>query len=125
MSSRSSIEPCEHVRSKGRSDRSMVFNSLRMNLWVIRSRRENPSADTGRHPSREMGPKELSSTLSQASFPLVNCRLTALSSAQSPARYPGSTQGHRVSPTAHDLLSTGPVDNVLFRPPLAAYGFWR
>jgi hypothetical protein len=93
----------------------VVFNSLRMNLWVIRSRRENPSKHPGRHPSREMGLEELSSTLSPGVFPLVKRRLTTSGSAQSPGRHPGSTQEHSVSPTAHDLLSTGPVDNVLFR----------
>ena len=46
----------------------MVFNSLRMNLWVIRSRRENHCCVVGGLPSREMSPKELSSTLSRERF---------------------------------------------------------
>jgi hypothetical protein len=95
----------------------VVFNSLRMNLWVIRSRRENHCCVVGGLPSREMGPKELSSTLSRAVLPLVRGQLAASGHWQSPGGYPGSAQVCRVSPTAHDLLSTDPVDNLLFRGP--------
>jgi hypothetical protein len=103
----------------------MVFNSLRMNLWVIRSRRENHCCVVGGLPSREMSPKELSSTLSREVLPLVRGQLAALGHGQSPGRYPGSAQAARVSPTAHDLLSTDPVDNLLFRGARAAYGCAR
>ncbi len=70
----------------------MVFNSLRMNLWVIRSRRENHCCAVGGLPSREMGPKELPSTLSRGVLPLVRGQLAALGHGQSPGRYPGSAQ---------------------------------
>jgi hypothetical protein len=93
-----------------------------MNLWVIRSVQENHHWAVGRLPSREIGPKELSSTLPKASFQLVRRQLVASSPAWSPGRYPGSAQANRVSPTAHNLLSTSPVDNVLFRWSFTAYG---
>ena len=102
---------CDDVRSKVFGEACGVFNNLRMNLWVIRSGRENHGSVAGHHPSREIAPKELSSTRSGGVFPLVRARLQAVSQRQSPGRYPGSAQAHRVSPTAHDLLSTGPVDN--------------
>jgi hypothetical protein len=103
----------------------VVFNSLRMNLWVIRSRRENHCCVVRGLPSREIGPKELSSTLSREALSLVRGQLAASGHWQSPGRYPGSAQARRVSPTAHDLLSTDPVDNLLFRAPQAAYGCAR
>ncbi len=117
--------PCGDVRSNGPRRDCVVFNSLRMNLWVIRSRRENHCCAVGGLPSREMGPKELPSTLSRGVSPLVRGQLAALGHGQSPGRYPGSAQARRVSPTAPDLLSTGPVDNLLFRGAQAAYGCAR
>jgi hypothetical protein len=70
-----------------------------------------------------MEPEELSSTPSKGVFNLVNTTLRDLIQCWSPGRYPGSTQVQRVSPTAHNLLSTGHVDNTLFRLRWAAYGF--
>ena len=102
---------CDDVWSKVFGEACGVFNNLRMNLWVIRSGRENHGSVARHHPSREIAPKELSSTRSGRVFPLVRARLQAVSQRQSPGRHPGSAQAHRVSPTAHDLLSTGPVDN--------------
>ena len=102
-----------------------VFNRLRMNLWVIRSGRENPSNARRSLPSREMAQKELPSTPPIEVFPLVNQQLSTPTRYQSPGRYPGSAQAHRVSPTGLNSLSTAPVDNKLFRLPLAAYGFPR
>ena len=94
-----------------------------MNLWVIRSGRENPSKARRSLPSREMAQKELPSTPPIEVFPLVNQQLLTPRRYQSPGRYPGSAQAHRVSPTGLNSLSTAPVDNKLFRLPLAAYGF--
>jgi hypothetical protein len=62
----------------GLMSRQGVFNSLRMNLWVIRSGWENPCRVNARHPSCEIAPEELSSTLSRAAFPLVRGQLSAL-----------------------------------------------
>ena len=100
-----------------------VFNRLRMNLWVIRSGRENPSQARRPLPSREMAQKELPSTPLIEAFPLVNQHFPTPTRCQSPGRYPGSPQAHRVSPTGLNSLSTGPVDNKLFRGPPTAYGF--
>ena len=94
-----------------------------MNLWVIRSARENPGTVGRLHPSREMGRKELPSTPHIKAFPLVSDQLPTLTGCWSPGRYPGSAQAHRVSPTGQNLLSTAPVDNRLFRRVPAAYGF--
>ena len=77
------------------------------------------------HPSCEMSPKELSSTLSRGTFYLVKRQLETASQCWSPARYPESAQAQPVCPTAQNLLSTPPVDNPLFRQAAAAYGYPR
>src|SRR5215211_3725400 len=102
-----------------------VFNRLRMNLWVIRSGWENPRQASSPLPTREMARKELPSTPPIEVFPLVKRQLRTTAGGGSPGRYPGSAQVHRVSPTGLNSLSTGPVDNKLFRSPPAAYGFPR
>jgi 4-hydroxybenzoate polyprenyltransferase len=45
---------------------------LRMNLWVIRSDRENPGTVSRPHPSGEMTRKEVPSTAHIGAFPLVS-----------------------------------------------------
>ena len=67
--------------------------------------------------------KELPSTPRIGASPLVKAQLPIRERCESPGRYPGSAQAHRVSPTERNLLSTGPVDNGLFRSAQAAYGF--
>ena len=101
---------------------AVVFNSLRMNLWVIRCAGENHPSPGRPHPSREMVQKELPSTPPTSAFPLVILQLRIAVGCESPGRYPRSAQANRVSPTGPNLLSTGPVDNALFRPVSAAYG---
>ncbi len=94
-----------------------------MNLWVIRSGQENHLTVRQTHPRCEIAEKELPSTPRIEAFSLVSSILLAVDRRWSPGRYPGSAQAHRVSPTAQNLLSTAPVDNGLFTPPQAAYGF--
>jgi hypothetical protein len=48
---------CDDVWSKVFGEVSGVFNNLRMNLWVIRSGRENHGSVTKHHQSREIAPK--------------------------------------------------------------------
>jgi len=69
---------CDDVWSKVFGELCGVFNNLRMNLWVIRSGRENHASLASYHPSREIPPKELSSTRSGRVFPLVRARLEAV-----------------------------------------------
>jgi hypothetical protein len=116
---------CADVRSKSSKPLRAVFNRLRMNLWVIRSGRENHPTVGRPHPRCEIAEKELPSTPRIEAFPLTRPLLTTAGLIRSPGRYPGSAQAHRVSPTAQDSLSTAPVDNRLFRSAPAAYGFPR